>query len=96
MYFAEKSITSIISSDKFLNIASWVDAKGSMYEECSKCEKWSKFTWFNFLFQIAALGKSPLAGLAALGLGGLAPTNTGGLNPAGIFEFPLKGWVILD
>ncbi|CAH0559718.1 unnamed protein product [Brassicogethes aeneus] len=29
------------------------------------------------------LGKSPLAGLAALGLGGLAPANTGGLNPAG-------------
>ena len=32
---------------------------------------------------MSALGKSPLAGLAALGLGGLAPTNTGGLNPAG-------------
>lgn len=35
------------------------------------------------LFQMSALGKSPLAGLAALGLGGLAPSNTGGLNPAG-------------
>ncbi|XP_049821070.1 poly(rC)-binding protein 3 isoform X2 [Aethina tumida] len=30
------------------------------------------------------LGKSPLAGLAALGLGGLAPANTGGLNPAAL------------
>lgn len=35
------------------------------------------------LLQIGGIGKSPLAGLAALGLGGLAPTNTGGLNPAG-------------
>lgn len=34
---------------------------------------------------MSALGKSPLAGLAALGLGGLAPTNTGGLNPAGLY-----------
>ncbi|KAJ3628513.1 hypothetical protein MTP99_015814 [Tenebrio molitor] len=33
---------------------------------------------------MSALGKSPLAGLAALGLGGLAPTNTGGLNPAAL------------
>ena len=32
---------------------------------------------------MTALGKSPLAGLAALGLSGLAPANTGGLNPAG-------------
>lgn len=35
------------------------------------------------LLQIGGIGKSPLAGLAALGLGGLAPANTGGLNPAG-------------
>lgn len=36
------------------------------------------------LFQMTGLGKSPLAGLAALGLGGLGPTaNAGGLNPAG-------------
>lgn len=34
---------------------------------------------------MSALGKSPLAGLAALGLGGLTPTNTGGLNPAGLY-----------
>lgn len=33
---------------------------------------------------INALGKNPLAGLAALGLGGLAPANTGGLNPAAL------------
>ncbi|KAK9720650.1 KH domain [Popillia japonica] len=33
---------------------------------------------------MTALGKSPLASLAALGLGGLAPTNTGGLNPAAL------------
>ncbi|XP_071050894.1 poly(rC)-binding protein 3 isoform X3 [Onthophagus taurus] len=33
---------------------------------------------------MSALGKSPLAGLAALGLGGLAPSNTGGLNPAAL------------
>lgn len=38
---------------------------------------------YGFLLQMSALGKSPLAGLAALGLGGLAPTNTAGLNPAG-------------
>lgn len=38
---------------------------------------------------MSALGKSPLAGLAALGLGGLAPTNTGGLNPAGVCLFPI-------
>ncbi|KAF5286878.1 hypothetical protein FQA39_LY00411 [Lamprigera yunnana] len=33
---------------------------------------------------IGALGKNPLAGLAALGLGGLTPANTGGLNPAAL------------
>ncbi|XP_017779738.1 PREDICTED: poly(rC)-binding protein 3 isoform X3 [Nicrophorus vespilloides] len=33
---------------------------------------------------MGALGKSPLAGLAALGLGGLTPANTGGLNPAAL------------
>ncbi|XP_044761254.1 poly(rC)-binding protein 3 isoform X1 [Coccinella septempunctata] len=38
----------------------------------------------HLLPDIAALGKSPLAGLAALGLGGLAPANTGGLNPAAL------------
>ncbi|XP_017779739.1 PREDICTED: poly(rC)-binding protein 3 isoform X4 [Nicrophorus vespilloides] len=36
------------------------------------------------LLQMGALGKSPLAGLAALGLGGLTPANTGGLNPAAL------------
>jgi hypothetical protein len=40
---------------------------------------------------MSALGKSPLAGLAALGLGGLAPTNTGGLNPAGTALAALAG-----
>ncbi|XP_044259926.1 poly(rC)-binding protein 3 isoform X5 [Tribolium castaneum] len=38
----------------------------------------------HLLPDMSALGKSPLAGLAALGLGGLAPTNTGGLNPAAL------------
>ncbi|CAH2007396.1 unnamed protein product [Acanthoscelides obtectus] len=36
------------------------------------------------LFQVASLGKNPLAGLAALGLGGLAPSGAGGLSPAAL------------
>lgn len=39
----------------------------------------------DYFFQVAALGKNPLAGLAALGLTGLAPTGAGALNPAGEF-----------
>lgn len=55
-------------------------------------QKYFKLAWFFIqlsdylsLFQVAALGKNPLAGLAALGLTGLAPTGAGALNPAGEF-----------